>query len=278
MRCSRPPLRLALCPLIALFAGCARERRIPSAEILPPLPYRQAGLDEVLAAYESYARGLTSVSGSGDLGVSDLRKGRSRRIGVRVLAQRGGRLYLKGSVTVVTVLEVVSDGARFWFSVPSKKTVWTGPAQSARTADESADTEAPYRALRPQEVSRALLPEPLAPQPGDSLVFEAEPRSFSLTLVRSAGGRGVVRRRVSLSRDTLQLVRASHYNADGELESEARFASWSNGSPQRVTIFRPREGYEAAFALDKMETNVSVPDRLFAPRLPEGYSIVEVED
>lgn len=235
-------------------------------------------MDEVLAAYESYARGLTSVSGSGDLTVSDLRKGRARQIGVRVLAQRGGHLYLKASVTVVTVLELVSDGKRFWFSLPSKKTVWTGPAQSARTADESADTEAPYRALRPQDVSRGLLPEPLAPQLGDSLVFEAEPRSFSLTLVRSAGGRGVARRRVSLSRDALQLVRASHYNEDGDLESEARFGSWSNGSARQVTIFRPREGYQAAFALDKVEINVTVPDRLFAARLPDGYSIVEVED
>lgn len=278
MRRSRSTLPLALCLSLVPFAGCARARRIPTAELLPPLPYRQAGRDEVLAAYESYARGLTSVSGSGDLSVSDLRKGRSRQIGVRVLAQRGGRLYIKGSVTVVTVLEVVSDGAHFWFSLPSKKTVWTGPAQSARTADESADAEAPYRALRPQEVSRALLPEPLAPQPGDSLVFEADPRSFSLTLVRSTAGGDVARRRVSLSRDTLRLLRAAHYDEDGELESEARFASWSNGSPRRVMIFRPREGYEAAFALDKMEANVAVPDRVFAPRVPEGYSIVEVEE
>jgi hypothetical protein len=67
-------------------------------------------------------------------------------VGVRFVAARGGRLYLKGSVLVVTALEVVSDGERFWFQVLSKKTVWTGPNDAGNRA-EGAD-KAPYYALR----------------------------------------------------------------------------------------------------------------------------------
>jgi hypothetical protein len=36
------------------------------------------------------------------------------------------------------------------------------------------------------------------------------------------------------------------------------------------------QGYEAALRLDKVERNVPAPERAFAPRTPEGYTVVEV--
>jgi len=254
------------------LAGCARARAIPRIDVSAP---RAASLDEVVAAYDGYCRGIATLSASGDLDVRDLRAGKARKLGARLVAARGGRLYLKGSVAVVTALEVVSDGARFWFQVPSKKTVWTGAATEAAPA--AAETEnAPYYALRPADVTSALLPEPLDPGPDETVVLEADRETFSLAVARLEGARGLVRRRVWVDRPTLRPVRLRTYDERGDLRTEARLSSWTAGGPGRVEISRPLDGYEAALTFDRVETNVPVPERAFQPRTPPEYTVVEV--
>jgi outer membrane lipoprotein-sorting protein len=254
------------------LAACARARAIPRIDVSAP---RAASLDEVVAAYDGYCKGIDTVSASGDLDVRDLREGKARTLGVRLVATRGGRLYLKGSVAVVTALEVVADGSRFWFQVPSKKTVWTGAA--AESAPQAAQTEnAPYYALRPADVTSGLLPEPLDPGPDETVVMEGDRETFSLALARLQGARGPARRRVFVDRQTLRPVRLRSYDERGDLRTEARLSSWTATGPRRVEISRPLDGYEAAFTFDRVETNVPVPERAFQPRTPPGYTVVEV--
>lgn len=263
---------LFLVSLGLALASCGRARTIPRVEVAPP---RAATLDEVLAAYDGYCKGTHTFSASGDLDVRDLRAGKARKLGVRLVATRGGRLYLKGAVAVVTALEVVSDGARFWFQVPSRKTVWTGAATEA--APRSAETEdAPYYALRPADVTSALLPEPLDPGGAATVWLEADRETFSLSLARLDGTRGLVRRRVWVDRQTLRPSRLRTYDERGDVRTEARLAQWTAAGPQRVEISRPLDGYEAAFAFDRVERNVAVPERAFSPRTPPEYKVVEV--
>jgi outer membrane lipoprotein-sorting protein len=250
-------------------ACLARPKSIPA---VPARTLRAATPDEALAAYEAYANGSQTLSASGDLEVRDLRAGRARKLGVRLVASRGGKLYLKGSVAVVTALEVVADGERFWFQVPSRKTVWTGLSGAAHRAEGD---DAPYYALRPSDVTGALLPEPLAPGPQDAVVFEADLNGFSLALAPQ-GARETVRRRVWLDRETLRPARVRRYDERGELQSDAQLESWQGDVPRRVRIDRPREGYEAVLDFDKVERNVAVPAQAFVPRLPAGYEVVEV--
>jgi outer membrane lipoprotein-sorting protein len=254
------------------LAGCAPARAIPKVDVSPP---RTASLDEVLAAYDGYCRGIETLSASGDLDVRDLRAGKARTLGVRLVAKRGGRLYLKGSVAVVTALEVVADGDRFWFQVPSKKTVWTGAAADA--APTAAETEdAPYYAIRPADVTSALLPDPLDPGPEDTVLLEGDRETFSLAVAPMEGGRGRVRRRVWVERQTLRPVRLRSYDARGDVRTEARLSSWTATGPRRVELSRPLDGYEAAFTFDRVEANAAVPDRAFQPRTPPDYKVVEV--
>jgi outer membrane lipoprotein-sorting protein len=258
------------------LGGCATT---PSAApALPQRPPREATLDEALAAYDAYCKETETLSASGDLDVRDRRAGKSRKLGVRVVAARGGRLYLKGSVSVVTALEVVADGERFWFQVPSRRTVWTGAAAvSPRDAEDvgGAGARAPYYALRPADVTAALLPEPLRPAPGDAVLLEVEPEAFVLTLAAVREGRGTVRRRVWLGRETLLPVRLAAYDERGRLESVAELGVTPAGS-RRVAIRRPQEGYDAEFLLDQVAANQAVPPLAFVPRTPEGYTVVEV--
>jgi hypothetical protein len=190
-----------------------------------------------------------------------------------LVAARGGRLYLKGSVAVVTALEVVADGQRFWFQVPSKRTVWTGSSSGSTDAERA---DAPYYALRPSDVAAAFLPEPLSPGPGDALTLEADRRSFSLSLAQLENGVGRVRRRVWLERESLKWSRSRSFDERGDLASEIEVAGWQPGGPRQVTVTRPGEGYVAAFQLEKLDANARVPERAFIPRTPEGYKVVEV--
>jgi outer membrane lipoprotein-sorting protein len=260
-------------PILGLgAAACTGARPAPPAVPLKPL--RAATLEEVLAAYDGYCKEGTSLSASGDLEVRDRRTGKGRTLGVRLVATRGGRLYLKGTVAIVTAIEVVANGERFWFQVPSKKTVWTGAAGASAAAAETED--APYQALRPADVTAALLCDPLDPAPGDTVVLEGERGSFTLTMAAPSEGRGLARRRVSVDRDTLQPLRLRRYDSKGDLETDVTLSAWTEGQPRRIDIRRPLEGYEASFRFDKAERNVPVPDRAFAPRTPEGYAVVEV--
>ncbi len=267
------PLRPLLAVLAGLaLAGCAGAPLTRPVAPLPPL--RAASLEEVVAAYDAFCTGASTLSASGNLDVRDRRTGRSRSLGVRVVAARGGRLYLKGSIAVITALEVVSNGERFWFQVPSRHTVWTGPA--AGEAREAEADSAPYYALRPSDVTAALLPEPLAPSPSDTLLLEGDREAFTVTTASLEGGRGLVRRRVSVARGTLLPARVRTYDGRGNIASDVTYAAWTEGRPRDVLIRRPQEGYEAEFRLDKVQANAPAPERAFAPRLPEGYKVVEV--
>ena len=263
-------VRLAVLLVVAAGSGCAG--RPTSITAVPARPLRAATLEEVLAAHDAYCRGIDTLSGSGDLEVRDLRAGKARRLGVRVVATRGGRLYLKASVSFVTALEVASDGRRFSFQVPSRKTVWTGRADAVPEAE---DEGAPYYALRPADVTAALVPEPLAVGPDEAVVLLGDLETFTLTV--GPGPRGPARRTVAVDRESLRPVRSRRFDESGDIVSEFVYGEVASGPARRVAVRRPREGYEALFAFDEAAVNVSVPERAFTPRTPpEGYEVVEV--
>jgi len=264
---------VALLTCLAL-AGC-RSGAAPRVAAPPIRPARPVTLQQALDSYDGYCDGIRTFSASGDLDIKDLRAGKQRKLGVRLVATRGDRLYLKGSVLVVTALEVVSDGQRFWFQVPSRKTVWTGLASDDAPAAEGAD-QAPYYALRPRDVTAALLPNPLAHGDGEAVLIEAEREAIWLSVARAEAGRGTVRRRVGLDRESLRPVSLRAYDDRGELVSDVALGSWSADAPRRVVIRRPGEGYVADFTLEKVELNKAVPEKAFEPRLAEGYKTVEV--
>ena len=271
-RVRRIGLSVLVVPIALGSLGCAGG--LPARPSAPLPPPRSATLEEIRAAYDAYCHGIETLSASGDLQVQDTRTGKSQRLSVRFVGTRGGRLYLKGSVAVVTALEVISNGQRFWLQVPSKKTVWTGSTDVSTQTERS---EAPYYALRPADVTLAFLPEPLDRGPDEQLVLESDRQSFSLTLCRTTAGSGYVRRRVVLRRDSLEWAQTRSFDEHGELVTDVSLAGWREGRPREVAISRPGEGYVASFSLDKFEVNVPVPERAFAPRTPDGYKLVEVQ-
>jgi outer membrane lipoprotein-sorting protein len=257
--------------LSSLLGGTACVTRTIAPTAAPTTPLRTASLEEALAAFDEYCQGIRTLSASGELDVRDFRAGKARKVGVRVVAARGGRLYVKGSVAVVTALELVADGERFWIQVPSKKTVWTGRADAHPRAE---DEQSPYYALRPADVAAALLTEPLRPGPDDVVLLEGDREAFTLTL--AGRSRGPVRRTVRLERSTLRPLGERAFDDAGDLVSAFAYAGWDGSFPRKVVVGRPNQGYEAEFSFEKADVNAAVPDRAFVPRLPADYKVVEV--
>lgn len=249
--------------------GCAGKATPISA--VPARPLRAATLEEVLAAHDGYCKGIDTLSAAGDLEVRDLRAGKARRLNVRLVAAREGKLYLKASISVVTALELAADGRQFWFQVPSKKTVWTGHAD---VNPEAEDERAPYYTIRPADVTAALLPQPLAPAAEETLLLTADREAFTLTA--AARPLGPARRAVSVDRETLRPLRSRQYDERGDLVSEFLYGDIAAGPARRVAVNRPRDGYQALFTFDKADANAAVPAKAFLPRTPEGYKVVEV--
>jgi hypothetical protein len=277
------PFAVSAVPLavtLVLVAGSGCAGREVAIAAVPARPLRAATLEEVLAAHDAYCNGMDTLSASGDLDIRDHRAGKARKLGVRLVAARGGRLYLKASVAMITAIEVSSDGREFWFQVPSRKTVWTGRADASHGAE---DDKAPYYALRPADVAAALLPEPIAPGPDETLLLEGDREAFTLTV--AASPRGPVRRAVALDRDRLRPLRSRQYDAHGDIVSEFVYGETDGETghgearpapAHRVAVNRPREGYEAVFTFDKADANVAIAARAFGPRTPAGYTVVEV--
>jgi outer membrane lipoprotein-sorting protein len=261
----------AAAALSALLGGAACVTRTIAPSAPPAGPLRAASLEEALAAFDGYCRGIDTLSASGDLDVRDFRAGKARKVGVRLVAARGGKLYIKGSVAVVTALEVVADGQRFWFQIPSRKKVWTGRAQGHPRPE---DEQAPYYALRPADVAAALLPEPIAPRADDAVLMEGDREAFTLTVADKV--RGPVRRAVRLERASLRPVGERRYDEDGNVVAVFLYAAWDGRFPRRIVVGRPVQGYEAEFSLDKADVNTAVPDRAFVPRVPPDYEVIEV--
>ena len=79
-----------------------------------------------------------------------------------------------------------------------------------------------------------------------------------------------------MDRDTLEPIRLRRYDERGDVETDVTLSAWTAGQPHQIDIRRPAQGYEASLRLDKVERNVPAPERAFAPRTPEGYTVVEV--
>jgi len=74
---------------VAVLACSSTPKHFDPIEVPPP---RQETAMVVAEAYDAFCRSLESMSASGDLTVYDAVTGKSRQVGVRVVAERGGRL------------------------------------------------------------------------------------------------------------------------------------------------------------------------------------------
>ena len=173
-----------------------------------------------------------------------------------------------------TAFDMVSMGAAFRLSLPTRNEFIVGRNESAAPSGHKLDS------LRPQHFLEALLVRPFAP--GDKALLEnftddnnayyilhevEETRPGALQLVRN----------VWFSRVDLRIARQIVLDKAGNILTDARYSEWRQFDdfpfPKHIEIDRPQDEYGVVLDVLKVDINKGISDDKFVLNQPSGSTL-----
>jgi outer membrane lipoprotein-sorting protein len=147
--------------------------------------------------------------------------------------------------------------------------------------------------IRPQDIYDALLIRPLDPEHEiavmensyeilhDSKGHRVLQEDYELVVIRKDEQGWALSRKIVFSRTDLQPHRQYIYDEQGQLATDARYASYKDyegvNFPSRIEIFRPQEEYDITLNMLKLEINKPLRDDQFALEQPPGAEVVHLD-
>jgi len=255
---------------------------------------KDATLDELLDAYNAFARGVLSVNatlemkptaGSKYSGVID----EYHEVKAFLQASRPYNIRMIGQVPVVgkTVFDMASDGQNFEVFIPPKNKFLAGPVSLDRP------TSKPIENLRPQHLVEALLWPEIHKE--EAVLIEEyndeAARYYVLTVLRG-GYHTEILRKVWFDRADLHVARMDTYGPKGALLSDVRYSDWQTVSaagaqsgaapvseyPRMIRIERPHDDYRLDMSITKVSLNEPLDAARFKLELPPGVELVHLGD
>jgi len=207
-----------------------------------------------------------------------------------VLARKPAMLHMIGLLPIVrtTAFDMVSDGQAFKLWIPPKNRFVFG-----RNDVQTRNSDQPMESIRPQDIYDALLIRPIDPEHDiavlengyeilhDSKGHRVLQEDYELVVIRKRTNGWALSRKIVFSRTDLQPHRQYIYDEQGNLSTDARYASYKDwdgvGFPSRIEIFRPREEYDITLNMLKLEINKPLRDDQFALQQPPGAEVVNLD-
>jgi outer membrane lipoprotein-sorting protein len=271
--------------LAAGLWGCAVQDRRP----LPPTPpprLQSATLEELLERVAAQQNAIQTLNATVQIEPTVTSEQRGEIVTYRdvrafLLIRKPAHLRMIGQYPVVrnTAFDLVSDGERFGLYVPSKNRYIVGNSQGGKRS------KSPLENLRPQHILDALLVESPAPA-GEQAALEVATegqKSYYIVLIlrpRQAGGL-LLARKLWFDRESLSLVRLQIFDADGEVETDARYSSYADFSgisyPQQIAFDRPQDDYGLVLSVTGLQFNQPLGDDKFEMAQPAGTERVDIE-
>jgi outer membrane lipoprotein-sorting protein len=226
-----------------------------------------------------------------DASAADLKNGRVtdyKEIRGYVLARKPAMLRMKGLLPLVrnTAFDMVSDGQEFKLWLPTRNKFVIG--------SNSADNYQPDKRLenmRPQYIYDALLipaigqDEIAVLENGYETVLDAkkhrvEQPDYELAVIRDGPKGWYLSRRIEFSRTDLLPHRQRIYDQQGNVATDVRYQDYKDYEgttfPSTIEIERPRENYDIALSIIKLEINKALTDDQFALEQPQGADVVHL--
>jgi len=220
----------------------------------------------------------------------------------QVFSARQVRLIGQAPVVRKNIFDMAADESRFRIFLPTKNQFIVGPTRLTQRREK------PIENLRPQHLFEALFPE--RPDPDGLHLLEenefggiryyavsevVELRRLPYKYGRPAAEPGAripgtaeeqapklkLLRKWWFDRRGLELVRVQHFDGDGKLLSDIRYADWrTEGAapyPWQITLGRPQEDYQLKLIVKELTLNEALPATAFELEPPEKVELIDVE-
>jgi outer membrane lipoprotein-sorting protein len=293
----RPHLRIFLILLLSAatfpLGGCLFRTR-PLDRQISDRPLKAATQQDLIEYVNTQAAKIQSMQATVDIDASaaDLKNGRVtdyKEIRGYVLARKPAMLRMKGLLPLVrnTAFDMVSDGQEFKVWLPTKNKFVIG--------SNNADNYQPDKRLenmRPQYIYDALLIPPIGAdeiavlENGYETVLDAkkhrvEQPNYELAVIRNGPKGWYLSRRVEFSRTDLLPHRQRIYDQQGNVVTDVHYQDYKDYAgttfPSTIEIERPRENYDIALSIIKLEINKPLTDDQFALEQPTGADVVHLD-
>jgi outer membrane lipoprotein-sorting protein len=293
----RPHLRILLLLLLTTatfpLGGCLFRTRTLDRQI-SDRPLKAATQQDLIEYVNTHAAKIQSMQATVDIDASaaDLKNGRVtdyKEIRGYVLARKPAMLRMKGLLPLVrnTAFDMVSDGQEFKLWLPTRNKFVIGA--------NNADNYQPDKRLenmRPQYIYDALLipaigqDEIAVLENGYETVLDAkkhrvEQPDYELAVIRNGPNGWYLSRRIEFSRTDLLPHRQRIYDQQGNVATDVNYQDYKDYAgttfPSTIEIERPRENYDIALSIIKLEINKALTDDQFALEQPAGADVVHLD-
>ncbi|MFZ0416895.1 MAG: DUF4292 domain-containing protein [Candidatus Sulfotelmatobacter sp.] len=285
--------------LILLFAmlsttGCLFRTR-PVEETYSKVPLKESSQSALIDSVNQQAQKIQSLQATVDIdtSVGGAKKGHVtdyKEIRGYVLARKPAMLHMIGLLPIVrtTAFDMVSDGQEFKLWIPPKNRFVVG-----RNDVQTPNSDQPMESIRPQDIYDALLIRPIDSEHdvavlenGYEILHDAKGHrvlqaDYELVVIRRGLAGWFLSRKIVFSRTDLQPHRQYIYDEQGNLATDARYASYKDydgvSFPSRLELFRPHEEYDITLNMLKLEINKPLRDDQFALEQPPGAEVVHLD-
>jgi len=291
---------LPLCLVLSTFplGGCLFRTR-PLERKYSTAPLKTATQKDLIDYVNGQATRIKSIQATVDIDASaaDPKNGRVtdyKEIRGYILARKPDMLRMKGLMPVVrnTAFDMVSDGKEFKLWVPPKDKFVIGPATG-----DNYQSDKRMENMRPQYIYEALLlPEigPECPAPNceiavlengyetvlDSKKHRVEQPDYELAIIRQGPQGWYLWRRIQFSRTDLLPHKQRIYDMAGNVATDATYDNYKDFGgflfPSSLEIERPRENYDIALNIIKLDINKSLGNEQFSLEQPPGAEVVRL--
>jgi hypothetical protein len=173
-----------------------------------------------------------------------------------------------------TAFDMVSNGADFKLSIPSKSLFVVGKNEIQTPSENKLEN------LRPQHLLDALLVRPLTNPDRVTLEnFTDEDDAFYILseIQEDGDGQLLLTRAIWFNRLNLAVARQLIFNKEGDILSDARYDGWRyyDNAPfaKHIEINRPKDEYGVVIDVVKMDINKGVAAERFVLNQPEGTTL-----
>jgi len=294
MRRNSPFWALTLVLAVVPTTGCLFRTR-PVEETYSKTQLRDATQSALIDSLNQQADRIKSLQATVDIDTSagGVKKGHVtdyKEIRGYVLARKPAMLHMIGLLPIVrtTAFDMVSNGQEFKLWIPPKNRFVVG-----RNEVQTRNADQPMESIRPQDIYDALLIRPIDPEHEiavmensyeilhDSKGHRVLQEDYELVVIRKDEQGWALSRKIVFSRTDLQPHRQYLYDEQGQLATDARYASYKDyegvNFPSRIEIFRPQEEYDITLNMLKLEINKPLRDDQFALEQPPGAEVVHLD-